>query len=173
MSRRCGVPVSTLSKVECGRLTLGYDRLVEVSERLGLTFAEFLGLTNPPPGEGVTGRRSIGNVEHATPVKTRGGELLLLCPELRHKRITPFITRVLCQNEGRIQQVSRHAGEHFAYVLAGQVEVQTEFYEPVVLGPGECIYIDARMAHAYCLAPNCAHATILGVLLGQLEGERG
>jgi transcriptional regulator with XRE-family HTH domain len=171
MSRRSGIPVSTLSKVECGRLNLRYDRLVEVSERLGLTLPQLLGVENPQPDERVTGRRSIGNVERASRVNIRGREIFLLCPELRHKRLTPFITHVLADVDSPVQRVSRHDGEHFAYVLAGQVEVQTEFYEPIILGTGECIYIDANMEHAYGLAPNCAQATILGILLGSFSGE--
>jgi transcriptional regulator with XRE-family HTH domain len=166
LSLRSGVPVSTLSKVEHGQLTLGYDRLIAVAERLDMSLSELLDSANPDDINRVSGRRSISNLKRATRLSTPGGELFLLCPELRHKCITPFIARLLPRPETAVRQVARYAGEHFAYVLSGQVEVQTEFYEAVTLIPGDCIYIDADMEHAFELAPNCTQATILGVLVG-------
>jgi transcriptional regulator with XRE-family HTH domain len=172
LSLRSGVPVSTLSKVEHGQLTLGYDRLIAMAERLDMSLSEFLGSANPDDNDRVSARRSIGNLGQATRLSTSGGELFLLCPELRHKRITPFITHVLSKKENPVHRVARYAREHFAYVLAGQVEVQTEFYEAVILSPDDCIYMDANMEHAFELAPNCAQATLLGVLVGDPELNR-
>ena len=40
MSAKCGIPVSTLSKVEHDRLTLSYDKLYQISQRLGLRMSE-------------------------------------------------------------------------------------------------------------------------------------
>jgi transcriptional regulator with XRE-family HTH domain len=166
LSLRSGVPVSTLSKVEHGQLTLGYDRLIAVAERLDMSLSELLDSANPDDINRVSGRRSISNLERATRLSASGGELFLLCPELRHKCITPFIARLLPRPEAAVRQVARYPSEHFAYVLSGQVEVLTEFYKTATLTPGDCIYIDADMEHAFELAPNCTQATILGVLVG-------
>ena len=43
--------------------------------------------------------------------------------------------------------MSRHHGEEFVYVLSGEVELYTEFYEPARLRAGESFYIDSRMGH--------------------------
>ena len=40
MSERSGIPVSTLSKVENDRLTLTYDKLLQLSERLHVPIGE-------------------------------------------------------------------------------------------------------------------------------------
>ena len=171
MSQCIGIPISTLSKVEHGRLTLSYDRLQAISERLGMKLSELLCTEAPHTGgDKVIGRRSLGNTERASKISSGGQELLLLCPELRHKRITPFITRILCVPGDPVDRVLRHRSEHFAYVLTGHVEVLTEFYEPATLGPQECIYLDADMEHSYRLAPNCTQATILGVVLDVPSG---
>ena len=42
---------------------------------------------------------------------------------------------------------SRHRGEEFVYVLEGEVQLYTEFYEPARLRAGESFYIDSRMGH--------------------------
>ena len=48
-------------------------------------------------------------------------------------------------------------------MLAGKVEVHTEFYDTIVLGEGESVYIDSNMGHAYVAAEGCDEAVLLGV----------
>ena len=40
MSANSGIPVSTLSKVEHGQLTLSYDKLSQLSQKLGMRMSE-------------------------------------------------------------------------------------------------------------------------------------
>ena len=40
--------------------------------------------------------------------------------------------------------------------------MHTEFYEPVIVTAGQCVYIDSSMGHAYLLAPGCNEATAIG-----------
>ncbi len=64
----------------------------------------------------------------------------------------------------------RHSGEEYIYVLEGRVKVHTEFYDPVILEPGESIYIDSNMGHAYVAADGCEEATVLGVCSSNDQG---
>ena len=59
----------------------------------------------------------------------------------------PFHTRVKARSFEEFQDWSRHHGEEFVYVLSGEVELYTEFYEPARLRAGESFYIDSRMGH--------------------------
>jgi uncharacterized cupin superfamily protein len=59
----------------------------------------------------------------------------------------PFKTRVVARSFDAFDDWSRHVGEEFVYVLSGEIELFTEFYEPVRLGPGDSWYIDSRMGH--------------------------
>jgi mannose-6-phosphate isomerase-like protein (cupin superfamily) len=43
----------------------------------------------------------------------------------------------------------RHPGEEVLYVLEGEIEVHTEHYTSVRLGPGDCVYLDSSMGHAF------------------------
>src|SRR3546814_17960710 len=56
-----------------------------------------------------------------------------------------------------------HSGDEYIHVLEGRLEVHTEFYDPIVLGPGESVYIDSNMGHAYIAAEGCDEAVLLGV----------
>ena len=40
LSDKTGIPRSTLAKVEHGRLTLGYDKLMQISKRLNIRMSE-------------------------------------------------------------------------------------------------------------------------------------
>jgi transcriptional regulator with XRE-family HTH domain len=172
MSERTDIPVSTLSKVEHDRLTLTYDKLMQVSQRLNISLSELLA----DPGSGtsgvepaVTARRSIGRVADAVHVNTRNYDYYYLCPELRRKRMIPVFTRIRAKSLEEFGELVRHPGEEYIYVLEGSITVHTEFYDPVVLKSGESIYVDSNMGHAY-VAEGCDEATVLGVCSSSDEG---
>jgi mannose-6-phosphate isomerase-like protein (cupin superfamily) len=107
-------------------------------------------------------RRSVGTLEGAIHVDSRNYEYFFLCPELRKKRMIPMVARVRARTLEEFGELVRHSGEEFFYVLQGNVQVHTEFYEPVIVTAGQCIYIDSTMGHAYVLAPGCDEATAIG-----------
>jgi transcriptional regulator with XRE-family HTH domain len=164
MSERTEIPVSTLSKVEHDRLTLTYDKLLQVSEGLKIPLSELLG--EPAGGVGtdsaVTARRSIGLLTDAVRVNTKNYDYYYMCPELRRKRMIPVIGRIRAKSLQEFGDLIRHAGEEYIYVLEGAITVHTDFYDPVVLKTGESIYVDSTMGHAY-VAEGCEEATVLAV----------
>src|SRR5207237_10419818 len=88
MSQRCGIPLSTLAKVEHDRLTLTYDKLLQVSQRLKIPISELLAEPESESEHAVTARRSLGRLSDAVRVKTRKYDYTSLCPELRRRRIS-------------------------------------------------------------------------------------
>ncbi|MGI4732401.1 MAG: helix-turn-helix domain-containing protein [Janthinobacterium lividum] len=164
MSERSGIPVSTLSKVEHDRLTLTYDKLYDLSRRLGLRMSELFAESDEIATPPVTARRSLGDVGNAVRVETPNYDYYYLCTELRRKRMIPVITKIRAATSEQFGELVRHAGEEFVYVLSGRVAVTTEFYDPVVLENGQSIYIDSSMGHAYLAAEGCDEAEVLGVM---------
>jgi transcriptional regulator with XRE-family HTH domain len=164
LSARAGIPSSTLAKVEHDRLSLTYDRLVQLEERVQLPISRLFSRTedssrsNSPMG---SARRSIGRLADALRTSTPGYDNYELCAELRQKRMLPSLTLVRTRELGELQ---RDHGEQFIYVLHGSVEVHTEFYAPALLKAGECIYIDMDMAYGCIAAANCDEASVLRVL---------
>jgi transcriptional regulator with XRE-family HTH domain len=163
MSERTDIPVSTLSKVEHDRLTLTYDKLVQLSQRLNIRISELFADPDEVVEAAVTARRSIGSMDEAVRVNTKNYDYYYLCPELRRKRMIPIFTRIRAKSAEEFGSLVNHSGEEYIYVLEGGIQVLTQFYDPVVLHVGESIYIDSNMGHAYVTAEGCDEALVLAV----------
>jgi transcriptional regulator with XRE-family HTH domain len=163
MSQRTDIPVSTLSKVEHDHLTLTYDKLVQLSQRLNIRISELFADTTGGVEPAVTARRSIGRTEDAVRVSTKNYDYYYLCPELRRKRMIPIVTRIRAKSAEEFGSLVHHSGEEYIYVLEGSIKVLTEFYDPVILNVGESIYLDSNMGHAYVAAEGREEAVVLGV----------
>ncbi len=170
MSAKSGIPVSTLSKVEHDRLTLSYDKLQQLSQRLNIRMSDLFAEAQEDTVPRVTGRRSIGTMDKAVRVTTDNYDYHYLCTDLRQKRMIPIITRIRARSASEFGDLVRHHGEEFIYVLEGKIEIHTEFYDPVALGPGQGIYLDSSMGHAYVVAEGCEEALVLGVCSSADDG---
>lgn len=170
MSERTGIPLSTLSKVEHDRLTLTYDKLLRLSQRLNMRLSELFAEPADAAGAAITARRSIGRVEDAVRVETRNYDYHYLCPELLKKRMVPVLTRIRARSVEDFGELVQHSGEEFIYVLEGCVVVHTEFYDPITLKQGSSIYIDSNMGHAYVVAEGFEQALLLGVCSSADDG---
>lgn len=164
MSAESGIPVSTLSKVEHDRLTLTYDKLLQLSQRLGIRLSELFAEPEARDERSVTARRSIGRLDRAVRVTTDNYDYYYMCPELRNKRMIPIVTTIRARTVEEFGKLVRHSGEEYIHVIEGSIVVHTEFYDPVTLCEGQSIYIDASMGHAYVTADDCAEAVVLGVM---------
>jgi transcriptional regulator with XRE-family HTH domain len=71
MSQRTSIPVSTLSKVEHDNLTLTYDKLVQLSQKLNIRMSELFADASDTAEPAVTARRSIGHLNDAVRVNTK------------------------------------------------------------------------------------------------------
>lgn len=171
MSLKSGIPVSTLSKVEHDRLTLTYDKLQQLSQRLSIRMSELFAEDDTAAPNAVMGRRSIGTLDNALRVTTPNYDYHYLCTELRQKRMVPNITRARARTLEEFGELVKHAGEEFIYVVSGRIVVHTEFYDPIELGAGQSIYLDSGMGHAYLLADGCDEAWTLAVMSSPEEDQ--
>ena len=164
MSAKSGIPFSTLSKIEHDRLTLSFDKLQHLSQRLGMRMSELFAEDSSDRSLAVTARRSLGDIDKAVRVTTPNYDYYYLCTELRRKRMVPVITKIRASSREEFGELVSHAGEEFIYVIKGRVIVHTQFYDPVTLEEGQAIYIDSDMGHAYVTAAGCHEAEVLGVM---------
>jgi mannose-6-phosphate isomerase-like protein (cupin superfamily) len=142
--------VPTLSKVENGRLSLSYDKLVRLSEGLEIDIAQlFAGGDLTEESAAITGRRSINRNGDGELVSTRNYEYRYLNTDVVRKSFIPILAEPHATSIEEFGDLVKHSGEEFVYVLEGEVEVHTALYAPFVLKAGESAYIDSSMGHAY------------------------
>ena len=110
MSERTGIPLSTIAKVEHDRLTLTYDKLLQLSERLNIRMSDLFSEADASPDAPITARRSIGRLGDAIRVNTPNYEYFYMCPELRHKRMVPTVTRVRARSIEEFGELVHHRG---------------------------------------------------------------
>lgn len=144
LGQRCGLARSTLSKIENGQMSPTYDALIKLAGGLGMGLGE---LFTPQAAPALAGRRSVNRAGDGLPHPTPHYRHVLLCSELSQKDMIPFRSRVTARSFDDFEDWSRHDGEEFVYVLSGELTLYTEFYEPVMLGPGDSWYIDSRLGH--------------------------
>jgi transcriptional regulator with XRE-family HTH domain len=150
VSVRTGFSVPTLSKVENDRLSLSYDKLIRVSEGLGVDIAQLFTPVNAGAGPAaITGRRSVNRRGEGELVPTSNYDYRYLSTDVNRKKFIPILTEPRAQSLEEFGELIRHSGEEFIFVLEGEVEVHTELYAPMTLKTGESAYIDSSMGHAY------------------------
>lgn len=159
MADRCGLSISTLSKVENHKISLTYDSLTKLAEGMELDVSE---LFSDTPTLVTSNRRSVARQESASRLETRNYDYFYVCQELRHKKMIPIITRVKTRSIEEFGDMLSHSGEEFIFVISGAIEVHSAHYEPLRLEVGEGVYIDSTMPHAYLCASE-DEALVLGV----------
>ena len=149
LSQRSSIAVSTLSKVENGKLSLAYDRLLLMAAAFDLSLSDFLAAARNEVNSAAIARISWARRASGSVVETDAYVYHYLCTNLRVKRMVPILSQVKARSLAEFGRPLRHEGEEFVFAHRGRIEVHTEFYEPQILEEGEGVYIDSRMGHAY------------------------
>jgi transcriptional regulator with XRE-family HTH domain len=153
VSERTGLPIATLSKIENDKISLSYEKLVRISNGLGIDIGRLFGAKPDSAPEVIpTGRRSITRSGEGSAIETQSYSHLYPAADLLNKQIVPIIAELKARSRSEFGPLIRHGGEEYAIVLDGVVEFHTDLYAPVVLNKGDSIYFDSSMAHGYIAA---------------------
>jgi transcriptional regulator with XRE-family HTH domain len=154
LASRIGVALSTMSKIENGKISTSFERLDSVSQALGADLTELLGpdasgSLSAAPSRSYGMRRSITRPEEC-PMMDAGSYLEWFhASDMLQKRYQPMVAEILIDDIADYGPFTQHSGEEFNYVLEGEVEFHTEIYAPARLKVGSSIYFDAEMKHAH------------------------
>lgn len=149
MGGRCGVAISTLSKIENGQVSPVYGTLRKIAVGLGVPFERLIADPEPDgprPQKVVT--RSAQTVEYRNARYGYG----MHAAELSSKAMLPIVMTIEAREPPGEGDWSSHAGEEFLMVIEGCVEVHLEHHAPVRLERGDSIYIDSRVPHGFVRA---------------------
>jgi transcriptional regulator with XRE-family HTH domain len=173
MSERTDIPFSTLAKVEQDRLTLNYDKLRQICDKLNIRMSELFAEGTADDRPIANSRRSIATIDNAVAVSTPNYDHYYLAPELRQKDMIATITRLKTRSLEEYGEMSRHSGEEFILVMEGAIKVFTEFYGDATLSKGEGMYLDGAMGHAYVIADGWDNATIMSCVSNRAPARSG
>jgi len=146
-----GITVSTLSKIETGRVSLTYGNMMKLAGALDIDPSVFLSISTSTPAvaQRHRGRKSVSRAGQGMNVGSGVYDYVHLASELRDKAFMPMMGEVTALSLDDYGELLRHEGEEFLYVLCGSLEFHTTSYAPVVLSAGQYVYFDSAMGHAY------------------------
>lgn len=161
VSERTGFNVATLSKVENGRVSLSYEKLIRLSEGLGVDIAQLF--ATPKQVQAPIGaRRSVNRRGESESLAVRNYLYQFINTDVVNKKFNPCLIEPQVGDLKDFGPLARHEGEELVYVLEGEVEVHTDLYAPLTLRAGDSFYIDSSMGHAY-LAKGGKPCRMLGI----------
>lgn len=144
-SKHSSVGRSTLSKIENGLMSPTLDLLKKITRGMEIDLVDLFNehSENLEP----RGRRSITRKGEGKLNLTRAYRHELLATDISRKRMLPFRTIITARSLDEFDGWESHDGEEVLVVVAGAVEVHTEYYAPARLEQGDSIYFDSRMGH--------------------------
>jgi transcriptional regulator with XRE-family HTH domain len=167
LAARTGLPYSTLSKLENGKMALTYDKLVRLAQGLGVDLGSLV--TGAPPVDQAppaVGRRSVARAGQWLNASSERYRHHYPAADLLGKIMVPIIIEVTAEDIKALGGLVRHAGEEYLYVLRGSMELHSDLYAPLPLNAGDSVYFDSGMAHGY-VRTGTQPCVILCVCAGQ------
>mgnify|MGYP000137849045 CR=1 FL=1 len=146
VSRRTGVSISSLSKIENNHSTPAYSVLVRLAEGLGIDFSELLGGS---PQKFTAAARVVTRKGEGTTYVNKMGAYEALATGLAAKSMQPMVIEIPRRTGNAKTVRSAHKAEEFVYVLEGTVTFFMHPYAPVVLATGDSVYFDSASEHGF------------------------
>jgi len=150
LATRTGLPFSTLSKLENGKMGMNYDKLVLLAQALRVNIGDLVAAApaERPPTQAV-GRRSVIRAGNWPESSSERYQHRYLAADLLGKMMVPMIIDVEARSLEEYRGIARHEGEEYLFVVSGSMELHSDLYAPLRLDKGDSIYFDSGMAHAY------------------------
>lgn len=146
LSQMTSLPISTLSKLENGKVSPNFKTVLQISIALAVPISNLIGPTAEP---GLRGGRAVtrdgGGYLSTHPrwdMETLGDDLL-------NKRNVYWKMTVKCRHIEQYGEFSAHPGEEFLYIISGSLELHSKLYKPLRLDAGDSIQFDSMTPHAY------------------------
>ncbi len=155
LANRSGIALSTLSRIETGRMTGTLESHVAIARALGTRLAELYAILEPagPPAE----LTRLDEDRHAV-VTAKGTTLHLLTSSAAQKKMLVAVL-TLPPRKGTRDEKGPAGSERFLYVLKGEVQVALNREKHRVKAGGG-LYFQAALSHSF-LNPGASAARAL------------
>lgn len=143
LSRRSGVSVANISKIETGKIVGGFQTIYRICRGLGILVTDLLEENQPAAGSIRTLRQDEAEVQETAlytyvPLATRPEGRLNAAIMIVHTRDAPDLV-----------DWSNHSGEETVTVLSGRVALHCEGQETVMLDEGDSANFESGPRHCY------------------------
>lgn len=167
LGARCGLALSTISKAERGLIALTYDSILRLAYAFDMEMSELLSdRLSPDLSQLVT----VEKKGQAQTVENEYYVMDMLCSTRTQKHMMPVFATIKAHSVEEFAHFINHPGEEFVYVLEGQLTFKIEGEPPRVLEPGDSLYFDSSLGHAY-LSTGATEARLIVVCWHPLPGE--
>jgi transcriptional regulator with XRE-family HTH domain len=166
LSARSRVPLSTLSKIELGQVSVSYEKFLAVAHALEVDIAALFD-ARASTAEAAAGSKRlvvVRSVPEASPrYDADNYQYRMLATDFPGKRMTPLHGVIVARQLAQFPDYIRHAGQEFVVVLSGRVRIHFETGEVVDLARHESAYFDSGTGHVY-LSTGKGQAQVLVVM---------
>jgi transcriptional regulator with XRE-family HTH domain len=165
LSKRSGIPLSTLSKLELAQVALTYDKLVRLCRALEVDIEQTMQVQ--PAAFTAIGRRAVLRAGEGEDAASGPHRARFLGAELLGKSLSPVVLEVQANSLDAHGPLRELPGEACLVVLEGAAVLHSEIYAPLELSAGDGVYFDGRARHAI-LAGEAGPARVLLVAAGDI-----
>lgn len=151
LSRLSGVSVATISKIENGKISGGFETIYKIARGLGVLVTDIM-LAETTSCETVVVHRSNADDNHHT-------EIYDYFPQAyrRNGALNPYIMLISIRAAPDKRDWSIHSGEEVIMVLSGAIDLLIEGAAPVSLEAGDSACFECGNRHAFvCTSPDDA-----------------
>src|SRR3954452_14255647 len=111
LAGRVGMPYSTLSKLENGKMSFTYDKLIRLAQGLGIDLQELMGSSLQPPAPSASGRRSVTRAGEEPLAESDSYTHFYPAVDLVGKIMTPILIDIRATSLDEMGGLVRHSGE--------------------------------------------------------------
>lgn len=146
LSSVSGVSIATISKIENGKISGGFETIYKIARGLGVLVTEIMVSGQSDAGDMVIHKKDASGL-HAT-------GLYDYFPQAyrRQGTLNPYIMVIHTHELPHIRDWSIHQGEEVIIVLSGEVELHIEGRELSLLAAGDSACFDSGARHAFVCA---------------------
>ncbi len=162
LAQHSGISASQLSKIESGKAKLTVETALNIAGILQVPAALFLS----EPRHGAMARRSVTRRAQGAKQAMPGMNLEVLCGEFKEKHQLFWKVKVSAKSLQQNGGWRQHPGQEFLYVLAGTLELHSQYYDQIVLKAGDSILFDAEQPHAYVAVGGPAELLMMNSISG-------
>ena len=163
LSERCGVALSTLSKMELGQATVSYDKLAAAARALHIDLSQLF-TPDDSDTDGTNQPTAVVNrIADTTGYGTGNYEYHPIAGEFPGRTMSPLYARIMARDLSEFDDFIRHPGQEFTMVLSGRVRIHFENGEHISLGEWETAYFNSEIGHID-LAEGDGDAEVIAVM---------